>query len=95
MAEMVRVLASVFRYPRGVIADNLEQLLSTASILVEDSDEVARALSLYRDGAGFTDVFIGVSNMRQGCTVTATFDRRRAAYLPSRPSGPTREAPHA
>ena len=76
VAEVVWVLERVFRYPRHLIADNLSELLRTASIRVEDVDDVAEALGLYRDGAGFTDALIGVSNARQGCSVTATFDRK-------------------
>ena len=70
------MLERVFRYPRHLIADNLSELLRTASIRVEDADDIAEALRLYRDGVGFTDALIGVSNARQGCSVTATFDRK-------------------
>lgn len=76
VAETVWVLERAFRYPRHMIADNLAELLRTASIRVEDADDVAEALRLYRDGAGFTDAMIGVSNARQGCSATATFDRK-------------------
>jgi len=76
VAEVVWVLERVFRYPRHLIADNLSELLRTASIRVEDVDDVAEALGLYRDGAGFTDALIGVSNARQGCSATATLDRK-------------------
>ena len=81
VAEVVWVLERVFRYPRHLIADNLSELLRTASIRVEDADDIAEALRLYRDSVGFTDALIGVSNARQGCSATATLDRK-ARRLP-------------
>ena len=87
MAELVWVLESVFGFPQALIAGNLDVLLRTPSILVEDADEVARALELYRGGADFADALIGASNVRQGCTTTATFDRK------ARRLGPMFEAP--
>ena len=60
---------------------NLADLLRTAVIRVEDADNLGEALRLYRDGAGFTDAIIGVSNARQGCSATATLDRK-ARRLP-------------
>jgi predicted nucleic-acid-binding protein len=76
VAELVWVLGRVYRYPRELIADNLALLLRTRTVLVEDGDDVARALELYRDGADLTDALIGLSNTRRGCTTTVTFDRR-------------------
>lgn len=76
VAELVWVLASVFRYPRTLIADNLAQLLRTAAITVEDADDVARALQHYRDGSDLTDALIGLTNARRGCELTVTFDRK-------------------
>ena len=75
VAEVVWVLERVFRYPRHLIADNLSELLRTASIRVEDVDDVAEALGLYRDGADFTDALIGVSNARQVSATPSTHSR--------------------
>ena len=75
VAETVWVLERVFRYSRHLIADNLSELLRTASIRVEDVDDVAEALGLYRDGAGFTDALIGVSNARQVSEMPSTDSR--------------------
>ncbi len=77
------MLGSVFRFPRALIGGNLEVLLQTRSILVEDADDVARALDLYRQGADSADALIGASNARQGCTATATFDRQARLLVPT------------
>jgi predicted nucleic-acid-binding protein len=80
VAETVWVLERAYRYRRDQVVDVLTRLLGTASIVVEDAADVARAVELYREGAGFTDALVGVSNLRRGCTTTATFDRRAKRF---------------
>jgi predicted nucleic-acid-binding protein len=80
VAETVWVLERAYRYRREQVVDVLTGLLATSSIVVEDAADVARAVELYRQGAGFTDALVGVSNARQGCASTATFDRKAKRF---------------
>lgn len=80
LCELVWVLESVYEYSRAEIADAVDRILRTEELLVEDDEAVRYALSAYRDGgADFADALIGRCNRAQGCSVTATFDRKAAA----------------
>lgn len=77
LAELVWVLGRSYRFEREWIAATIELWLRTDELVVEDADDVARALHLYRDGIDLMDALIGLSNARQGCSATATLTGRR------------------
>lgn len=76
LAELVWVSESRYDYDRAQVAGVVDWLLRATEIAVEDAGDVAQALGHYRSGADFADVLIGISNSRQGCSATATFDRK-------------------
>jgi len=79
LVELVWTLAKAYRYPRERIAAAIEQILETAQLDVESSNDVAAALKDYRNGtADFADCLLVRVNAASGCTHTVTFDRRAA-----------------
>lgn len=79
LVEMVWTLAKAYGYPRDRIADAIEQLLETAQLDVESSNDVAVAAKDYRSGtADFADCLLARVNLAAGCTHTVTFDRKAA-----------------
>lgn len=82
LVELVWVLESLYEYRREQIATVIEGLLATSAFRVEEASDVRAALSEYRKGgADFADALIEVTNLRQGATVTATFDKAAAKRL--------------
>ena len=82
LVELVWTLARAYGYPREKIAAAIEQILETAQLDVESSNDVAAALKDYQRGtADFADCLLLRVNAASGCTHTVTFDRR-AAKLP-------------
>lgn len=79
LCEVVWTLRQGYRFDRERIANVIDRLLKSYSIVVEDEHSVEFALYLYRTGsADFSDCLLGVTNGFLGCTATATFDRRAA-----------------
>ncbi len=77
LAETAWVLARAYGFPRGTVADTIENILLTAEFEVEDSPLAWEALRSYREGsADFADCLIGAVNAGAGCEKTVTFDRR-------------------
>ena len=67
-------------------------LTASDSLIVENSDDVAAAAHLYRQGgAGFSDLMILAAAVREGASPLYTFDRRLArmqgAILVENPGG--------
>ena len=57
----------------------IEQILETAQLDVESSNDVAAAVKDYRSGtADFADCLLVRVNSAVGCSHTVTFDRRAA-----------------
>jgi predicted nucleic-acid-binding protein len=82
LVELVWTLARAYGYPRERIAAAIEQILETAQLDVESSNDVAAAIKDYRRGvADFADCLLVRASAANGCTHTVTFDRR-AAKLP-------------
>ena len=76
LCELVWVVAEAYRVDRAPSAGVLVRLLDTAQFVVEDRDQVRRALQDYRGGPGdFADYLLGWRNRQAGCAVTATLDR--------------------
>lgn len=79
LVELVWTLARAYGYPREKIAAAIEQILETAQLDVESSNDVAAAVKDYRSGtADFADCLLVRVNAASGCTHTVTFDRKAA-----------------
>ena len=73
------MLERAYRLPRDHIAFVLEELTATGELVVEATDDVARAASLYRrGGVGFSDLMILAAAERAGADSLYTFDRALA-----------------
>ena len=82
IAETVWVLRKPLRMPDDAIADILEQILLTATFVVQNEREVYTAMVALRTGAAsFDDALIGALGRWAGCSTTFTYDRK-AARLP-------------
>lgn len=67
---------------RGDIAEAIEQILQTDTLVVENEQDVFAAMTALRNGHGeFADALIGALGAKAGCARTLTFDRK-AARLP-------------
>ena len=79
LLEVAWVLDRTYRFTRDRVADALMGLASSDSLVVENSDDVATAAYLYRQGVtGFADLMILSAAKRAGATPLYTFDRRLA-----------------
>lgn len=79
LVELAWTLSRAYGFPRGRIADALEQILETVHLDVESATDVTDALRDYRAGrADFADCLLGRANARAGCSHTVTFDRKAA-----------------
>lgn len=79
LVELVWTLARAYGYPREQIAAAIEQILETAQLDVESSNDVVAAVKDYRSGtADFADCLLVRVNSAAGCSHTVTFDRRAA-----------------
>lgn len=77
LAELVWVLGRACAYPQDQIAALVDDLLRTAELVVDATEEARRALTLYRTtGIDFADALIGALHASAGCARTVTFDRR-------------------
>jgi len=82
IVELVWVLRSAYGFADRQVANAVEQVLQTQSLVVENEQQVFCALTTLKDGAGsFADALIGALGQRAGCTHTVTFDRK-ASRLP-------------
>lgn len=79
LVELVWTLARAYGYPREKIAAAIEQILETAQLDVESSNDVAAAVKDYRSGTSdFADCLLVRVNSAAGCSHTVTFDRKAA-----------------
>ena len=77
--ETAWVLERSYRFTRARVAEALMDLTASDSLVVENSDDVAAAAYLYRQGgAGFSDLMVLSAAERAGATPLYTFDRRLA-----------------
>ncbi|MGV1100877.1 PIN domain-containing protein [Thiovibrio sp. JS02] len=77
LCEVVWVVKRCYNAGRDEIGRMIEQILRTASFRVQRSEEVWRALEIYRqDTADFADCLIACGNSAADCAATATFDRK-------------------
>ncbi len=79
VVELVWVLSASYKLTRLQIAQVLSLLLRSRQLLVDQVDQVARALRAYANGnADFADCLIERSASAAGCPQTMTFDVRAA-----------------
>ena len=77
--EVAWVLERSYRFTRARVAEALMDLTASDSLVVENSDDVAAAAYLYRQGGvGFSDRMVLSAAKRAGATPLYTFDRRLA-----------------
>jgi predicted nucleic-acid-binding protein len=82
MAETVWVLDRHYRFGSGQIAQAVERMLQTDTLIVENEHEVFEAMVALREGRGeFGDALIGFLSAKAGCSRVVTFDRN-AMRLP-------------
>ena len=75
LAEAVWVMKRTLRVPTEEIADAIEMLLRTKSVLVQSSNQVYYAMVSMREGTGsFADALIAELGEWAGCEFTYTFD---------------------
>ena len=73
--ELVWVLSSCFDLTRKQVAQALEVILRTKQLVVEQADQVVRALRVFdASKADFADCLIERSAAQAGCERTMTFD---------------------
>lgn len=76
LCEVVWVLRSNYRLPKGATLEILEKLLHAAQLTFSSSDRIARALRAFRSGRGdFADYLIREEARDFGYPTLATFDR--------------------
>lgn len=76
LVEMAWTLRRVYKSDRGIIATTIEKLLDSKDLIIEDSDDVRRAMFLYRaTKADFADCLIAAAGRAAGCSEVVTFDR--------------------
>jgi predicted nucleic-acid-binding protein len=75
VVELVWVLSSCFDLQRAQLAQALDALLSARQLVVDQADQVARALHVFRRAtADFADCLIERRAAEAGCVRTMTFD---------------------
>lgn len=83
MAEAVWVLDRAYNFTDRQIAAAIERMLQVEVLVVENEQEVFRAMVALKQGRGrFADALIAELGARAGCTHTLTFDKK-ALRLPS------------
>jgi predicted nucleic-acid-binding protein len=76
LCETIWVLSRSYKLTREVVADVLDELLTSAVLELEQAEQVNESLGQYRQGrAGFTDYLIGALAKARGCESVCTFDR--------------------
>jgi predicted nucleic-acid-binding protein len=76
LAELVWALTSIYRFNREGVIGIVETLLTSDDLMIEQSDDMRRALWLYRIGkADFADCVFAVTARAAGCSRTVTLDR--------------------
>ncbi|MDE0055731.1 MAG: type II toxin-antitoxin system VapC family toxin [Gammaproteobacteria bacterium] len=79
LVELVWVLERSYGFSRDAISTALLDMLATAGLILETSDDVARAAVSYRRGdADFSDLMITAASRRECAVPLYTFDQRAA-----------------
>ena len=73
--EIAWVLSNSKALPREAVAKAVTELLSLATVTIENADAVAQAVQNFRfTKADFADSLIAASARTAGCSKTVTFD---------------------
>ena len=76
ICELVWVLSHAYRYERDAVVTILNTLRRSAQVVIEDPDQVKRAVDAYAAGSGdLADFLIAERAAAEGCSAVATFDR--------------------
>jgi predicted nucleic-acid-binding protein len=79
LCELVWVLESAYQYPKHDIIRVIEQILKTRQFHIHEADLLWQTLHSYqKETADFADHYIAHLNQAEGCTLTATFDKKAA-----------------
>ena len=79
MIELVWVLERAYKYSREEIADALLSIVTASQLSVENAQDIASIVNLYRDeGYDFADLMIRQAAQRTENRVLKTFDQRLA-----------------
>ncbi len=77
LIELVWLLESVYRLPRRVVGDVVDQLLCSSTVVIEADDAALLALEGYVGGtADFADLMILAAARAAECEALYTFDRK-------------------
>lgn len=80
--EVVWVLKSLYNRSRHEISSDIEMLLASDTLEIQNAQEVYNAVVALRNGTGtFEDALIGSLGIWRGCSTTLTFDERAAQRL--------------
>ena len=76
LCALVWVLTAGYRLSKAEVLATVRSLVSAAELVIEEADEVRRALARHEAGKGdFADYLIGGRAVARGCQRVATFDR--------------------
>lgn len=76
LCELVWVLESAYRFPRGVVVRTLERILAARALAFRDSAALARSIEAFSRGKGDLADYVILAHAREaGCDAVATFDR--------------------
>ena len=79
MIELVWVLERAYKYSREEIADALLRIVTVSQLLVENAQDIASIINLYRDeGYDFADLMIRQAAQRTESRILKTFDQKLA-----------------
>jgi predicted nucleic-acid-binding protein len=76
LIETIWVLQRLYRASTAEVRETVNDLLGSRSIVVENREVVARALTATeKDSCGFADAIIAASALNAGCNKIVSFDR--------------------
>jgi len=79
MIELVWVLERAYKYSREEIADVLLSIVTASQLSVENAQDIASTVNLYRDeGYDFADLMIRQAAQRTESRILKTFDQKLA-----------------
>ena len=79
MIELVWVLERAYKYPREEIADALLRIVTASQLSVENAQDIASIVNLYRDeGYDFADLMIRQAAQSTESRILKTFDQKLA-----------------
>ena len=79
MIELVWVLERAYKYSREEIADALLSIVTASQLSVENAQDIASTVNLYRDeGYDFADLMIRQAAQRTESRILKTFDQKLA-----------------